>query len=254
MRVQDVLTALERWAPASTAEEWDNVGLLAGDGEALVSGIVVTLDVTEEAQRFAGLHGANLLVSHHPLIFHPLRRLTSGGAAYRLAAAGMHTIAMHTNLDKAAGGVNDVLASLLGLCDVHTLSDGLFRIGRLPQRMEADAFASLVSERLETAVRYARGTRGGIQTVGVCGGAGGDGMDTVLKQADAFVTGELRHHEWLEAVGSGAAVIEAGHYATEAPVVNAVADRLQKLFPEAKVFAYTGRCPYHTTGTDRADD
>lgn len=244
--------ALEQWAPLSSAEEWDNVGLLAGGCEAEVTGIAVSLDITEDALRFAGLHGANLMVSHHPLIFHPLRRLPADGIVYQLAAAGMHAIAVHTNLDKAAGGVNDVLASLLGLCDVRVLPGGLFRIGQLPRRMEADAFASMVAERLGAAVRYARGTHTDIQTVGICGGAGGDGMEAVLNQADVFVTGELRYHEWLQAVASGAAVIEAGHYATEAPVVNAMADRLRQAFPQARISVYEGSCPYRTVGAEPA--
>ena len=143
MKVREVLTALEQWAPMSTAEEWDNVGLLAGDCDAEVTGITVSLDITEDELRFAGLHGANLMVSHHPLIFHPLRRLPADGIVYQLAAAGMHAISMHTNLDKAAGGVNDALASLLGLCDVRVLPDGLFRIGRLPRQMDAESFASI---------------------------------------------------------------------------------------------------------------
>ena len=129
--VRDVLAVLEDWAPLSLAESWDNVGLLAGNGSAPVKKALVTLDITEEACEEAAEKGAQLLISHHPVIFHPLKTIGPDGVsapAWRLARLGLSAICMHTNLDIAPGGVNDVLLRAVGLEKTGILQP----IGRFP--------------------------------------------------------------------------------------------------------------------------
>lgn len=233
---------LDSKAPFATAEEWDNVGLLIGNPTDEVNRIVVALDVTTGALETAKAVGANLIVSHHPIIFSPLRHIDALPLA--LATAGVSVIAAHTNLDKAIGGVNDTLTALLNLTDVHPTEDGMCRIGKLPEPTDAATFAKRVGTILDTAIRSNGGQS--IQTVAVCGGSGGDFLASLAGKADAFVTGEVRHHEWLDANARGITVIEAGHYATEVPVVDTLCRWLQDAFPTLEVTAYYDESPYTT--------
>ena len=241
MTVQDVYNYLDSRAPFATCEEWDNVGLLVGNPQQAVSGILVALDVTDSAINAAVATGANLIVSHHPVIFAPLKAIVGDSIPYRLAAAGIAVISAHTNLDRADGGVNDTLAALLGLTDVRVANDGVCRIGTLPQETTPTAFAKTVADTLGTAVRMSGD--GAIRTVAVCGGSGGDFIDALTPYADAFVTGEVRHHEWLAA--RGITVIEAGHYATEVPVVDTLCRWLTEAYGIAVTPYYDGE-PYTT--------
>lgn len=245
MNVQDILTFLDSRAPFATAEEWDNPGLLVGDAGAPVNRVLVALDATPGALEAAVAAGADLLVTHHPVIFAPLRRLDANGLPYRLAAAGISLIAAHTNLDKAADGVNDTLAGLLGLTDVHPGADGMTRVGTLPEAMTPTAFAAMTAAALDTAVRLGRGADL-IRRVAVCGGSGGDFIPDLAGVADAFVTGEVKHHQWLEADAAGLTLIEAGHYATEVPVVDTLCRWLGEAFPALAVTAYYDGEPYTT--------
>ena len=129
MIIQEIVAFLDSRAPFATAEEWDNPGLLVGSGSQPVTGVLVALDATPSALEAARAMGANLLVTHHPVIFSPLRRLAADSLPYRLAAEGIGLIAAHTNLDKAAGGVNDALAACLGLENVTVAADGMTRVG-----------------------------------------------------------------------------------------------------------------------------
>lgn len=241
MTVQDVYNYLDSRAPFATCEEWDNVGLLVGDARKTVHRILVTLDVTDGAIDAAVATGANLIVSHHPVIFSPLTRLEAGSIPYRLAASGIAVICAHTNLDRADGGVNDSLAALLGLTDIRTADDGMCRIGTLPQSVTAATLAKSVATTLDTSVRV--NGSGTIRTVAVCGGSGGDFIAALAPIADAFVTGEVRHHEWLAA--RDIAVIEAGHYATEVPVVDTLCRWLSDAFDTPVTPYYDGE-PYTT--------
>lgn len=241
MTVQDVYDYLDSRARFATCEEWDNVGLLIGDARQTVHRILVTLDVTDGAIDAAVATGADLIVSHHPVIFSPLKQLESDSIPYRLAASGISVICAHTNLDRAADGVNDTLAALLGLSDIHPADDGMCRIGTLPQSVTATALARRVAETLGTAVRVSG--NGDIQTVAVCGGSGGDFIGALTPIADAFITGEVRHHEWLAT--RNITVIEAGHYATEVPVVDTLCRWLTDAF-DAPVTPYYDGEPYTT--------
>ena len=235
--VQSIYEFLDSFAPFDTAEEFDNVGLLLGDPDTEVKHCLIALDVTESVIDEAVEHGCNLIVSHHPVIFHPLRAVESGSLVARLIRAGISVISAHTNLDKAPGGVNDALAAALGLQDVQSFegSDGMGRIGTLPEECEPDAFAHLVKESLSAAgVRYVGGRRP-VKTVAVLGGGGEFALQAALDAgADALVTGEAKHHVLLEADAKGATFIDAGHFDTENVVCPALQQMLKEQFPEIR--------------------
>ena len=224
MTVQDVLWALDQAFPFALAEEWDNVGLLLGDAQREVSGCAVALDATEEALDFARERGANLLVTHHPVLFRARKRLVEDDVEARFLCRaireGVSLIAAHTNFDNAPGGMNDCLAAALGLTNVLPLEGGL-RVGKA----EACDWAQRAQERLQAPVR-AYGSPLGMR-VAVCGGAGGEFWKIALAAgADVYVTGEIRYHEALEAMQSGLCVLEAGHGPTERVGLAALAQKI----------------------------
>ena len=243
--VRDVYAALDHMAPFDTAEEWDHVGLQVGDFAAAVTRALVCLDVTKEAVARARAIGAELIVCHHPPLFEPLHTLSFGSVPYELAASGIAVIAAHTNLDRAAGGVNDCLCAALGLSDTAPVADGLGRVGTLSAPLSPQAFAERVGLVLHTGVRLHPGA-GEVRRVAVVCGSGGDLLTAVREAAspDAFVTGEIKHHDWLRAEQT--TVIEAGHFATEQVVVRPLAAWLSARLPAIEWEAYEGTAPYES--------
>ena len=243
--VRDVYDALNRFAPFDTAEEWDHVGLQVGRLSAEVTRALVCLDVTRDAVRKAQAIGAGLIVSHHPPLFEPVQVLAADELPYQLAAAGLSVLSAHTNLDRAAGGVNDCLCTALGLSGVVPVADGLGRVGVLPAPLPAEEFARRVGRALHTSVRLHAGISEVYRVATVCG-SGGDLLSAVRESAspDTFVTGEIKHHEWLRA--QDMTVIEAGHFATEQVVVRPLTAWLSAQLPEIEWEAYEGQAPYET--------
>lgn len=239
MIVNDFVTAMDAIAPVSLAESWDNVGLLLGSGDTEVTGVLVALDVTvpvvEEAKRL----GANLIITHHPVIFHGLKAVARDSVPWRVIEGGLSVICAHSNLDIAEHGVNDVLCARLGLAVTGILHDGgLGRVGALEKPMSPAEFAAHIKERLGSlCVKYHDSGRQ-IRAVAVLGGSGGDYFGDVLAaDADAFVTGEIPRHIWLEAALHGVAVMEAGHFHTENVVIGPLAERLKLLLPGIEITA-----------------
>lgn len=243
-QVCDVYMFLDRWAPFATQLETDNAGLLIGSGSTAVSGITVCFDITADVVRQAGSAGHNLIVSHHPVIFHPVLRVEGESLPYLLAAAGMSAICAHTNLDAAAGGVNDVLAAALDLREVQPLSEGgeggppMARMGTLDRPMAPAVFAAYVKEKLGCGgVRYTDPGRE-IRRVAVLGGSGADLLETAAQAgADALVTGEARHHELLLAGRLGLSLVDGGHFCTERKIVDELCCRLSTAFSGLPVVA-----------------
>ncbi|MDR3344594.1 MAG: Nif3-like dinuclear metal center hexameric protein [Oscillospiraceae bacterium] len=247
--VSDVLAAVEKPAPFALCEDWDNSGLLVGDANSPADKIGVCLDISsaqiEQAQRLE----ISCIVSHHPVIFRPEEpRFLAPNPAYLLARAGISAIAAHTNLDSAGGGVNDVLAEIIGLQNIKLLQEtpttgrsrsqlpaAMLRMGELPEELSAADFAHLAAERLSACVRYADGGKP-IRRVAVCGGSGGEFVkDCARLGFDAYLTGEARHHEFLAARAGGITLLAAGHYETEAPVVERLAAALRDGLPGAEL-------------------
>ncbi len=243
--VNDIVENLTAFAPTNTAEEWDNVGLLVGDAEAPVTDVLVALDITPSVVCQAVEMGAQLIVSHHPVIFAPMAALPADSVPYQLAKHGIAACCLHTCLDKAQGGVNDALAKRFSLCDIAVAEDGYTRIGTLTKPLTTDEFIDLVENSLQTKVRF-HGNRS-VSTVAVVGGSGGDFIDALLAgdtAPDAIVTGEIKHHEWLSVENCDCVVVEAGHFATEHPVVDALVARIQQQFPMLRVAKAKETAPY----------
>lgn len=234
--VQTVADAVNRLAPKKLAEEWDNPGLLVGDPSAEVKKIFVCLDVLDEKISRAIELDAQLIVAHHPLIFHAVKNvrfdLPLGNKIARLIKNNLAVFAAHTNLDTAAGGVNDVLAKKIGLVDVKNFGDEEFSLGRLgtlETPMTAADFARHVKKVLNADnVRLIDAGNFLIKKVGLCGGAGADFIQKAkFFGAQAFVTGDVKYHEAQAAVENKIHVVDAGHFATEFPIVHELADYLR---------------------------
>ena len=222
--------------------DWDNVGHLLGDPDSQVSRVLVALDITEDVADEALAHGCELIVAHHPVMncrwlpVHSVRSDTpQGHLLLKLLRNGVSAICMHTNLDVAWGGVNDILAEKLKLVDPGPLCDsGLGRVGRLEEPMDLADFVRFVSRSLGcNGVRYA-GAGKPVCRVAVGGGACGDFEDDAIRAGcDTFVTADLSYHQFLDAKGKGINLIDAGHFPTEDPVceklVQYVSDRFQEL-------------------------
>ena len=241
VKLQDIMQAIERIAPRRLAEEWDNPGLLVGSPHDEVRKILVALDVREETVERAIEDGCDLIVAHHPLIFRALKALRTDDATgckiARLIKADIAVFAAHTNLDSAAGGVNDVLAERLELHDVAPLVEGaadsepgLGRIGSLRAEFSLEDFAALVKEKLGlSSMRVACAGERRISRVALCGGSGAEFVGrAAAKGADAYVTGDVKYHDAERAIGLGIHVLDAGHFATEQPIVARLAERLKK--------------------------
>ncbi len=233
MVVGDVIEYLERAAPPETAQEWDHVGLQLGATDRDVSRVMVCLEVTETVVAEAAEAGAELIVAHHPLIFRTLAAVRTdrplGRLIARLLREDIAVYASHTNLDAAAGiGTAAVLADLLELSGVSPLmqerESGLGAIGELASETGLCALAEVVRERLEPARLVVLGDEErAVRRVAVMPGSGGDAVGPAAEAgADVLVCGDLNHHDALDALALGLAVIDATHYATERPVVESV--------------------------------
>ena len=240
--VREIEQALFELAPREGAMDWDNVGHLLGDPDSPVSRVLVALDITEDVADEALAHGCELIVAHHPVMncrWLPVQSVRSdtpqGHLLLKLLRNGVSAICMHTNLDVAWGGVNDILAEKLKLVDPGPLCDnGLGRVGRLEEPMDLADFVRFVSRSLGcNGVRYA-GAGKPVCRVAVGGGACGDFEDDAIRAGcDTFVTADLSYHQFLDAKGKGINLIDAGHFPTEDPVceklVQYVSDRFQEL-------------------------
>jgi len=353
--VKDVVNVMEQWAPKGWAYEWDKAGLAVGSATQPVASVLVCLSVTREAVELAKESGAQLIVSHHPLLWSPLKRLDPRDTATQLSVelyrSGIAAYSAHTNLDVAADGVNACLADALGLTgctplfpapqvqtvkltvfvpethlaplreamaaagggtignytecsfslegtgtfrpeagsdpysgtqgalseeperrmemlvpkarlsevlaaarsahpydemayDVYPLENlvpgtGLGLVGDLPAPVAAEAFARTTAAKLQADhVRLVGPADKQIRRVAVMGGAGGSATGQIGNDVDAYVTGDLKYHDALDATERGLVVIDAGHAASEKGIVPVIADRLKARLPELKTIAY----------------
>lgn len=230
LTVQQVYDFINERAPFETQVAYDNSGLLVGHPNNEVTGIHFALDVTNNIIDEAIAHGANLIVTHHPMMFSPIKRLVEtdyqARLLCRLIREGISLISAHTNLDQAAGGVNDVLAQRIGLTDIQ--GEGFVRVGTLPSPMTAGELAESISAALGDVVRVMGDASARVEKVGMCSGSGADEWPAAAAMgAQAFLTGEAKHHIALEAADRGVVLLEAGHHATEEPGIFALAKALQ---------------------------
>ena len=242
--VQQVYEVMQRLAPPELAEHWDNPGLLVDCG-GNVRRVLVTLDITPEVVEEAAAKQCTVIVAHHPVIFDPLKRLCPADVPYQLVQAGISAICMHTNLDAADGGVNEVLAGIFGMRDWEVFADGCGRVGEvepitvpeLARKAQAVLGGRCNRPRSGPAVQVKFADTGRtVKRLAVISGAGGSMFEDALAVgADCLLTGEANHHAAIDAVRLGLSLVAAGHYATEFPVCAAIADRLRAAFPELEV-------------------
>ena len=251
MRVKDLLKTLDEIAAFGLAEEWDNVGLMLGEPNKSIKGILVALDPTEEILAEAQEIGADCIITHHPLIFQPLKAIYTDQPLGRFLRKALENeisvIGCHTNLDQALGGVNDVLADSLGIQDSRPLvsvetspekaGTGFGRVGRLADPLSPEAFIGYLCDFFKLPVlRVAGQLPEEINIVAVCGGSGSDlAQAAYASGAQVYITGEVKHStaRWAEAAGF--CIIDAGHFATENPVVESLVEVLQDVFTEKDI-------------------
>lgn len=237
--VLEIFHKLCEYAPLELQMDFDNSGFLVGRGEREVIKALLSLDITLPVIREAEEMDADLIISHHPLIFHALKELCPNGPgekALLLAEKGIAAICMHTNLDITQGGVNDVLIRLLGAEPVQALdADGCGRVGTLPEEMPLSDFLARCKDRLQAkGLRYVDGGRP-VRRIAVMGGSGGDAFPEAMeKGCDTYVTADVKYHSFLDAAELGLNLIDADHYCTENPVIPVLADRLRAAFPDVE--------------------
>lgn len=239
-RVSEITEFLEERIPTALKMDYDNVGLICGFPEKEVERVLVSLDITLETIQEATDMGAELMVAHHPVIFSPLSSIRyddpTGRRVIQLIRNGISAVCMHTNLDRLEGGVNTALARALG-AEVETMLD----VGCICRLEEPAALESFLAE-AEGALgakdfRYCCSS-GYVQRLAVCGGAGGDMVYEALKyDCDTVLTGEIKHHQWLDGKEMGLNLIDAGHYPTENVVVPVLCDMLRSAFPDIEICA-----------------
>lgn len=217
--VGQILALVNEFAPMELAESYDNVGLLLGHPERRVERVLAALDATPGVIEEARALDVQLLITHHPILFHARKNLREddpeGELLCALVRSGLSLIAAHTNYDNAPVGVNDALARALGLRRVEKLENGL-RMGELEAPVALGEWKVRVDEALLTNARLFASENRRIQRVAVCGGAGGEFWPLALAAgAQAYLTGEVKHHDALAAAQSGLALLEAGHMQTE---------------------------------------
>ena len=244
MNIREIIDALERFAPLPLQDDYDNSGLQVGTTETEVSGVLLCLDVTRQVVDEAIRNGCNMIVSHHPLLFRPLKKLTDdniGSIVIDAVRAGITIYASHTNLDNASKGVNLRIAQILGLTSVKPLDEqpdgnGAGIIGLFKEPMTEQELLALIKDKFGvTCIRHNRELGRLIKRMAVCGGAGAFLADKAVEQgADAFMTGEIGYHRFFGYDGM-IKLIETGHFESEQFTVDLIADILKESFPELKV-------------------
>lgn len=242
--VTQIYNAIDRLAPFWLTMDFDNTGILVGDRNREVSCALLALDCTPAVVEQAKQLGAQLIVTHHPVIFHPLKRVNEDAVVYQLIRSDIAVISAHTNLDIAQGGVNDALASAIGLRDCRGLEllneqtgAWLGRIGTLPEPLSPEAFAAHIKACLNaSSIKFSAAPRA-IRTVALCSGSGADCLDAAISAgADALLTSEVKQHEYLAAAAAGISIFDAGHFDTEDIVTEPLRDYLAKEIPDVHFF------------------
>ena len=239
-KVKDVTRVIEEFAPLSIQEGWDNSGLCVGSPEAPVTSVLLGLDCTEELVDEAVACGADMIVTHHPLIFSGLKKISpedqTGAAVIKAIKAGISVYAAHTSADKIIAGVSGAMAARLGLENVTILDEdgegtGLGVVGDLPEPVSAEEAVALVKERFSLrSMRTSRPLEGKISRVAMCGGSGGSLIKAAMASgAQLYISGDISYHNFF--TREGFMVMDIGHYESEIEIVDILFSLLRKNFP-----------------------
>lgn len=244
MKVKSFYNFLDKYAPFDVCDKFDNCGLLVGDEDANVKAVCLCLDITNKVIDEAVKRKANLIISHHPVIFDPLKSVTAGTPVYNLMKNKINAICMHTNADMTKDGVTDIMLDLLGferssviLEPVMPDGTGYGKICDLPIATTATALAESCKEAFQcTAVRFID-TERPIKRVAVCSGAGGSNLPLAVSAGcDALITGDVKHNVWIDAENSDFCLIDAGHFHTENILCNYLLGTLSRKFHNTEIF------------------
>ena len=239
-KVKDMTAVIEQFAPLSLQEGWDNSGLCIGSPEAPVTSVLLGLDCTPELVDEAISCGADMIVTHHPLIFSGLKKISPdnpvGEAVMKAIKAGISIYAAHTSADKVIAGVSGAMAARLGLENVHILDEdgegtGLGVVGDLPEPISAEEAVALVKERFSLkAMRASRPVEGKISRIAMCGGSGGSLIGAAEKSgAQLYISGDISYHNFF--TREGFMIMDIGHYESEIEIVDILFSLLKKNFP-----------------------
>ncbi len=240
MMLKEVMIVLDMIAPFEAAEEWDNVGLMVGDPCSEIKSVLVALDPTLEVIEAARETGMDLILTHHPLIFKPISRIDLKDMIAKkiamLLEARINLVSMHTNLDKAPGGVADELAKMLGLHDISNY--GSLRVGSIKMPTPLGGWVHTLPVKSARLIDVGRD----VLMVGVCPGSGMDYWQQAREMGcDTFVTGDVRHHAGLDARESSMNVLDLGHFGSEEIIIKPLTERLKQELKGIAVHAYQGR-------------
>ena len=240
MKVRDIIQVIESFAPLSIQEKWDNSGLCIGSQDAEVTSVLLGLDCTPELVDEAIECGADMIVTHHPLIFSGLKKINSedpvGEAVVKAIRAGIAVYAAHTNADKVIEGVSGAMAARLSLTDVEVLDEdgegtGLGAVGNLPEPMDASDLITYVKEKFGLKVmKTSRPLTEKISRVALCGGSGGSLIGAALRSgAQLYISGDISYHNFF--TPKGFMLMDIGHYESEKEIVDILFSLIKKNFP-----------------------
>lgn len=257
MKLTDIISKLEELSPIRYAEAWDNVGLLVGNRDKEIERIYIALDATEDVIKRAVSMDSDLILTHHPLIFSPLKRITSddfmGRRLMELIRNDISLYSMHTNFDVM--GMADAAADELGLKQSEVLDvtyedevskEGFGRVGFLPGEMSLEECAAYVKERfkLETVCVYGD-LDSNVFRVAILPGSGKSmAKSAIASGADVYITGDIGHHEGIDLVAEGLSVIDAGHFGIEKIFIAYMKEYLQREFPGVTVITHPCQGPF----------
>ena len=253
MKCSEVIEILGKLAPESCACDWDNPGLLAGRSDKEVKKIYIALDATDQVVDAAIKAGADMLLTHHPLIFKAIKKVNDQNFITRrlvkLIQADISYYAMHTNYDTR--GMADLTARLLNLQECTVLEEvkdgeGIGRVGVLPEKMTLRECAELVKRAYDIPnVKIFGNLDQKVHLAALCPGAGKSTMHNALQfGCDVYITGDIDHHTGIDAVAEGLCIIDAGHYGTEYIFMEDMRERLKKAFPELRFTCAKVKSPY----------
>ena len=240
MRVGDVIRVIEEFAPLGIQEKWDNSGLCIGSPDDEVSSVLIGLDCTPELVDEAVSCGADMIVTHHPLIFSGLKKISPddqvGAAVIKAVKNGIAIYAAHTSADKVLAGVSGAMAARLGLESVRILDEdgegtGLGVVGDLPEPLTAAEAMVLVKERFGLkAMRTSKPIEGMISRVAMCGGSGGSLIGAAIASgAQLYISGDISYHNFF--TKDDFMIMDIGHYESEIEIVDILFSLLRKKFP-----------------------
>ena len=235
--LREIYEYIDRFAPFDTAEGYDNPGLLLGDMDREVKKALLCLDAGAEVIQEGIQKEADLLISHHPVIFTPLKKIHPDAPVYRLISADLPVLSAHTNLDRSEKGTSRLLAKTIGLSSVEApeKGEGFLLVGALAEAVSPEDFAKRVKECLfAKGIRYLSGNRP-VKRVALCAGSGGSMLSVALEEgADAYLTGDIKHDVAVEAKNRGITLVDGGHYETEVGIKSWLFMLLSEQFPEVE--------------------